>query len=331
LCGPEHRAAPHRRASGRPSRCAMPSETWSETVSSKPKALPLGGGNGELELHGCYLASGERATLYCQVDGQPHLALGKMTGERPLCSVSGRFNQPMTFCAEGGSVTMSGVLKRKATAGESGPTAKKAKVEEQKTPQAKGELKKQILKPPPQPQQEEQKPQQQKQAPAAAKAAGSPKAGQPLSASKPPSQKDAAAAQSKLLAEAQAKAKAAKAKAQPQDTGAAAGGVKQLKGGLAYEVLKPGSGPMAQAGKTVQVRYDGRLAKNGKRFDKGVIKFKLGRGEVIEGWDKGVNGMLRGEKRRLKIPAAMGYGRRGAPPDIPPNSDLVFEVELLGC
>jgi glutaredoxin len=111
---------------------------------------------------------------------------------------------------------------------------------------------------------------------------------------------------------------------------APSGPVKQtLKGGLSFEVLKAGNGPACTPGKTVHVRYEGRLAKNGKRFDKGTIKFGLGRGEVISGWDHGVNGMKRGEKRRLLIPFKMGYGSRGAPPDIPPNADLVFDVELL--
>ncbi|CAK8995667.1 unnamed protein product [Durusdinium trenchii] len=79
----------------------------------------------------------------------------------------------------------------------------------------------------------------------------------------------------------------------------------------------------------VKVRYEGRLGSNGKRFDKGVIDFRLGMGEVIQGWDEGVKGMLRGEKRRLLVPAKLGYGRSGAPPAIPPNANLVFEVELL--
>jgi len=105
----------------------------------------------------------------------------------------------------------------------------------------------------------------------------------------------------------------------------------QLKGGLSFETLKKGNGPQATPGKTVQVRYDGRLAKNGKRFDKGAIKFRLGKGEVISGWDQGVNGMKVGEQRRLLIPAKLGYGARGAPPDIPAHADLIFEVELLNC
>lgn len=79
------------------------------------------------------------------------------------------------------------------------------------------------------------------------------------------------------------------------------------------------------------MRYAGRLQKGGKQFDAGTIAFALGRGEVIAGWDVGVEGMLLGEKRRLTIPAAAGYGARGAPPDIPPNAGLVFDVELLRC
>lgn len=107
---------------------------------------------------------------------------------------------------------------------------------------------------------------------------------------------------------------------------------KRLPSGLQYEVLKPGKSKLiANLGKTVHVQYDGRLAKSGKRFDKGKIKFKLGCGEVIKGWDQGVKGMVVGEKRRLLIPAHLGYGRAGAPGAIPPNADLVFEVELLSC
>ena len=102
-----------------------------------------------------------------------------------------------------------------------------------------------------------------------------------------------------------------------------------LRGGLKCEVVKSGNGPKAIRGKIVQVRYEGRLAKNGKRFDKGTIRFKLGAGEVIQGWDIGVADMLVGEKRKLLIPPAMGYGSQGAPPDIPPNASLTFEVELL--
>jgi FK506-binding nuclear protein len=105
----------------------------------------------------------------------------------------------------------------------------------------------------------------------------------------------------------------------------------QLQGGLQYEVTKSGKAgaPTASRGQRVQVKYEGRLAKNGKRFDKGTIRFKLGAGEVIRGWDMGVSGMTVGEARRLLIPPKFGYGASGAPPDIPPNATLAFDVELL--
>jgi FK506-binding nuclear protein len=102
-----------------------------------------------------------------------------------------------------------------------------------------------------------------------------------------------------------------------------------IQGGLKYTVLKEGKGPVAIYGKRVNVKYVGCLASNGKRFDKGQIRFRLGGGEVIEGWDKGVKDMRVGESRRLLIPPHLGYGKRGAPPAIPPNATLAFEVELL--
>jgi len=104
-----------------------------------------------------------------------------------------------------------------------------------------------------------------------------------------------------------------------------------LPGGLKYETLRAAGkeGPKAKRGRTVQVRYEGRLASNGKRFDKGVIGFRLGAGEVIKGWDIGVDGMQVGERRRLLIPSQLAYGQRGAPPDIPRNAALTFDVELL--
>jgi len=104
-----------------------------------------------------------------------------------------------------------------------------------------------------------------------------------------------------------------------------------LRGGLKYEVVKSGNqgAQKASRGRHVHVRYEGRLAANGRRFDKGTIKFKLGAGEVIQGWDIGIENMLVGEKRKLLIPPALGYGGGGAPPDIPPNASLAFEVELL--
>ncbi|KAL1813849.1 peptidyl-prolyl cis-trans isomerase FKBP53 [Daucus carota subsp. sativus] len=92
-------------------------------------------------------------------------------------------------------------------------------------------------------------------------------------------------------------------------------------------------GRKATPGKKVSVHYTGKLKKNGKIFDSNVgrapFKFRLGIGQVIKGWDVGVNGMRIGDKRRLTIPPAMGYGSKGAGGSIPPNSWLVFDVELV--
>eukprot|EP00929_Paragymnodinium_shiwhaense_P112387 TRINITY_DN80645_c0_g1_i1.p1 TRINITY_DN80645_c0_g1~~TRINITY_DN80645_c0_g1_i1.p1 ORF type:complete len:352 (-),score=117.10 TRINITY_DN80645_c0_g1_i1:108-1163(-) len=118
--------------------------------------------------------------------------------------------------------------------------------------------------------------------------------------------------------------------AKPAQASAPTKGV--LPGGLKYEVIQQARSPHAQRatrGKNVQVKYDGRLASNGKRFDKGSIRFRLGGGEVIKGWDMGVDGMKVGEKRRLLIPAPLAYGSQGAPPTIPRNAALIFEVELM--
>jgi peptidylprolyl isomerase len=98
--------------------------------------------------------------------------------------------------------------------------------------------------------------------------------------------------------------------------------------------LVEGTGPVATAGKTVTVHYTGTLRSNGRKFDSSLDRgepftFTLGQGSVIKGWDEGVAGMKVGGKRKLSIPARLGYGARGAGTDIPPNADLVFEVELL--
>jgi len=106
---------------------------------------------------------------------------------------------------------------------------------------------------------------------------------------------------------------------------------KTLKGGLSYEDLKQGNGPECTVGKKVGVYYAGRLKSNNKQFDAcqqgKPFKIRLGAGEVIKGWDVGLVGMKVGGKRRLTIPPALAYGAKGAPPDIPPNSTLVFDVE----
>lgn len=103
--------------------------------------------------------------------------------------------------------------------------------------------------------------------------------------------------------------------------------------GLKIEELKKGDGPVATSGKTVTVHYTGYLT-NGTKFDSShdrnqPFTFNLGSGQVIQGWEKGVEGMKVGEKRKLTIPPELGYGESGAGNVIPPNATLVFEVELL--
>src|SRR6266705_2826344 len=92
-----------------------------------------------------------------------------------------------------------------------------------------------------------------------------------------------------------------------------------------------GTGDEAVAGKSVTVHYTGSF-EDGKTFDssvgRGPFSFKLGAGQVIKGWDQGVAGMKVGGKRKLTIPAQLGYGARGFPGAIPPNAELIFEVEL---
>lgn len=103
-----------------------------------------------------------------------------------------------------------------------------------------------------------------------------------------------------------------------------------LPSGLAFQVVRPGGkGEASSDGNVLQVRYQGRLASSGKQFDKGTIKFRLGRGKVIRGWDQGLKSMVKGEKRTLFVPSSLAYGEKGAPPDIPCNANLVFDVELL--
>ncbi len=102
--------------------------------------------------------------------------------------------------------------------------------------------------------------------------------------------------------------------------------------GLVIEVLKEGTGAVAENGKKVSVHYVGTF-ESGEKFDSSVDRgtpftFTLGAGQVIKGWDLGVVGMMVGEKRKLTIPYTLGYGADGYGP-IPPKATLVFEVELL--
>jgi FKBP-type peptidyl-prolyl cis-trans isomerase len=103
--------------------------------------------------------------------------------------------------------------------------------------------------------------------------------------------------------------------------------------------LRAGNGAEAVSGRTVTVNYTGWLyaptqpEQKGQQFDTSIgrapFMFVVGAGRVIQGWDRGVPGMRVGGLRRLVIPPDLAYGAQGAPPNIPPNATLVFDVELL--
>jgi FKBP-type peptidyl-prolyl cis-trans isomerase FkpA len=114
-----------------------------------------------------------------------------------------------------------------------------------------------------------------------------------------------------------------------------------LPSGLQFEDTTVGSGAEAVAGQHVKVHYTGWLHdptaahSRGRKFDSSKDRgdpfaFSLGAGQVIRGWDEGVQGMKVGGTRVLTIPSDLGYGARGAGGVIPPNATLVFEVDLLG-
>jgi peptidylprolyl isomerase len=108
--------------------------------------------------------------------------------------------------------------------------------------------------------------------------------------------------------------------------------------GLKFEDTQVGTGASPQKGQTCVMHYTGWLWVNGAKgakFDSSLdrgrpFEFPLGQGRVIKGWDEGVATMKIGGKRTLLIPAALGYGERGAAGVIPPGATLLFEVELLG-
>lgn len=103
--------------------------------------------------------------------------------------------------------------------------------------------------------------------------------------------------------------------------------------GFIVETLQKGNGDLALTGQQISVHYEGKL-QDGTVFDASrprgqPFSFILGKGQVIKGWDLGVEGMVVGEIRRLTIPPEMGYGANGTGEVIPPNATLIFEVELL--
>ncbi len=113
----------------------------------------------------------------------------------------------------------------------------------------------------------------------------------------------------------------------------AIGESRTTEGGVKYETLKEGTGPVYKWGQRGTFHYVGTLADSGKEFwssrSKGSSEsFRIGGDQLIRGWEEGLPGMKVGELRKLFIPAPLAYGEKGKPP-IPPNSNLVFEVELL--
>ena len=102
--------------------------------------------------------------------------------------------------------------------------------------------------------------------------------------------------------------------------------------GLRYADIAEGEGAPARAGDVVNVHYTGRLT-DGSEFDssrnRGPLSFRIGEGRVIPCWEEGLQGVRVGGKRLLVIPPGLAYGARGAPPVIPPNATLVFEVERV--
>ena len=105
-------------------------------------------------------------------------------------------------------------------------------------------------------------------------------------------------------------------------------------GDLVSQDISVGTGATVAAGDFATVHYIGRL-QNGTTFDSSRARnqpftFRVGAGQVIRGWDQGIPGMRVGGTRRLTIPPSLAYGSAGSPPTIPPNSTLIFEIELLG-
>jgi FKBP-type peptidyl-prolyl cis-trans isomerase len=117
----------------------------------------------------------------------------------------------------------------------------------------------------------------------------------------------------------------------------AAEGIVVTDSGLKYQDLKIGAGSTADVGRIAVVHLTGWLDDNGQKGKEFICShnrgkpasFKLGTDKVMQGWNIGVDGMKVGGKRRLMIPSYLGYGKKGVDEVVPPNADLIFEVELL--
>ena len=132
---------------------------------------------------------------------------------------------------------------------------------------------------------------------------------------------------------ARAEREAAEKKAQQELLDKVAAGFEETPSGLRYQILKEGSGKKATKGSMVSVHYKGQLL-NGQVFDSSYqrnqpIDFTIGVGQVIPGWDEGIQLLKVGDKARLVIPSNLAYGSRGAGGVIPPNATLIFDVELV--
>ena len=110
-----------------------------------------------------------------------------------------------------------------------------------------------------------------------------------------------------------------------------------MDNGLRYLDVETGSGVIAETGMIVVVHLIGWLDNNGAKgskfistYDRGKpVSFKLGTDKVMKAWSAGVRGMKTGGRRRLLVPSKLGYGEKGVADIVPPNADLVFDVELL--
>lgn len=276
----------------------MALEVWRRVVSAK-KPCTFDSSSGMLDLRTCSLTGDNRASrLSCKVAGSPTLTAVSLSESKPSSRIRSLFQENVEFTCNGGDILVVGALLPKLT---SRGVKRKAAAVDAQAPTAKSAA----------------------TASPVQKPATTPTAAEKSihEGFRSPKLAPAPSADAKKEMEQWAKKKAEK---RPISHTA-------FSSGLSYDVLKVGNGAMAARGKAVQVRYEGRLAADGQIFDSGVIKFRLGMGEVIRAWDDGIQGMLAGECRRLYAPHRLAYGIEGHPPTIPPGAALIFEVELLAC